>query len=256
MGHTNPYPLEPPFELRSPGHNSSPSSSPAWPSSTSESSDDETNWFDSPSTVHPFSASTKSTKRPKLYEKKSVTLSTPPDSPISSLHATPQPAPQRGKTESGSKLEAPLISPRTFSMDTESEIWEDVLSHAIDFSDGRVDLRCVFPNSVSQSTSAFLSQAITASRVFHIIYQTLISSWSSKSPMTHHPSLDAVFPVSPLRRRDPVYFRERGLDDPPLLYSSGLIPVYPTMHLPQKSSCIWQGTSLRSCRVNYLLLAA
>src|SRR5258708_4989960 len=68
MGHTNPYPLEPPFELRSPGHNSSPSSSPAWPSSPSESSDDAPNWFDSPSTVHPFSASTKSTKRPRRGE--------------------------------------------------------------------------------------------------------------------------------------------------------------------------------------------
>ncbi len=103
----------------------------------------------------------------------------------------------------------PLISPCTFSMDTEGDIWEDALSHAIDFSDGRVDLRCVFPNSVPQSTSAFLSQAITASCIFHIIYQTLISSWSSKSPMMHHPSLDTIFPVSPLCRCNPVYLRER-----------------------------------------------
>ena len=173
MGHTNPNPLEPPFELRSPVPSPCSSSSPAWPSSTSESSDDETNWLESPSTLHPYSASTKSTKRPKLYEKKSVTLTTPPDSPLSSLHATPRPAPQPGSMLA---YETPLISPSTVAMDTEGDIWEDALSHAIDFSDGRVDLRCVFPGSVPQTNSAFLSQATTASRVSHIIYQTLLSS--------------------------------------------------------------------------------
>src|SRR5260370_11331658 len=103
----------------------------------------------------------------------------------------------------------PLISPCTFSMDTEGDIWEDALSHAIDFSDGRVDLRCVFPNSVPQSTSAFLSQAITASCVFHIIYQTLISSRSSQSPLIHHPSLNTIFPMPPLYQRDLVDLRHR-----------------------------------------------
>ncbi|KAF8329554.1 uncharacterized protein EI90DRAFT_3125310 [Cantharellus anzutake] len=139
----NPDPLEPPFEFCSPIHSSSSSSSPAWLSSMSESSEDHDEtiyWPESPPTLHPHSASTKSTRRPKLYEKR-VTLKTPPGSPIFPLDATPRQAPKRGNVESSPQTPSQAFhSYGLRDTNSETEMWEAALSRAIDSSEGRVDL--------------------------------------------------------------------------------------------------------------------
>jgi hypothetical protein len=150
--------LDLPFELASPSRSSSSSvsfqfssSDGEWCSSPPGKEDDNNGDWTLGSTPgrDPLSASTKSTRPPKLYAKK-LEFRTPPTSPepkpVDITPITPRPLTLKGEGNHG---EARNITPpdsphNTVATITEFDVWEMAMSAAIDGANGNIDLWCAY----------------------------------------------------------------------------------------------------------------
>jgi hypothetical protein len=143
--------LGPPFELASPSRSSSSSVSFQFSSSDSErcsspleeEDDDYGDWtLGSTPGRDPLSASTKSTRRPKLYAKKSQ-FHTPPSTPGPGFGIiTPRASSSKDVRDCSEPryITPPNSPPSTVATIPEMDVWEVAISSAIDSANGNIDL--------------------------------------------------------------------------------------------------------------------